>query len=96
MLRQPLRASEAEKLIRALTDSGDVHFRNPYVARRQAERNIENIDIINVLQRGKVREAEFENGEWQHRVWTARFTVAVALEDDGAMLNVSTCWRNQP
>ena len=61
MLKQPLRASAAEKLIRSLTASGDVHFRNPYVARRQAERKIENIDIINVLSagrgaRGRVRE----------------------------------------
>jgi hypothetical protein len=66
------------------------------VARRQAERKIENIDIINVVQRGKVREAEYENGEWRHQVWTAKFTVVVSLEDDGTMLNVCTCWRNQP
>lgn len=96
MLKQPLKASEAEKLIRSLTESGDVHFRNPYVARRQAERKIENLDIINVVQRGKVREAEYENGEWRHQVWTAKFTVVVSLEDDGTMLNVCTCWRNQP
>ena len=96
MLKQPLRASAAEKLIRSLTALGDVHFRNPYVARRQAQRKIENIDIINVLQRGKVREAEFENGEWRHQVWTASFTVVGSLEDDGTMLNVCTCWRNQP
>jgi hypothetical protein len=95
VLKQPLRASEAEKLIRLLTESGDVHFRNPYVARRQVERKIESVDIINVLQRGKVREAEFENGEWRHQVWTARFTVVVSLEDDATMLNVCTCWRNQ-
>ncbi len=96
MLIQPLKAHEAEKLIRSLITSGDVHFRNPHVARRQAERKIENIDIINVLQRGKVREAANENGEWRYQVWTARFTVVISLDDDGTMLNVCTCWRNQP
>jgi hypothetical protein len=87
--------NRAEKLIRSLTGSGDVHFRNPHVASRQAERKIENVDIINVLLRGRAREAESENGEWRHQVWTATFTVVVSLEDDGTLLNVCTCWRNQ-
>jgi hypothetical protein len=63
LLKQPLKARDAEKLIRSLTESGEVHFRNPHVAKRQTERKIENIDIINVLLRGRVREAEYENGE---------------------------------
>ncbi len=96
ILKQPLKASEAQRLIRSLTETGDVHFRSPYVARRQAERRIENIDVINVLQRGKAREGEYENGEWRHQVWTARFTVVVSFEANGTMLNVCTCWRNQP
>lgn len=59
------------------------------------QRQIENIDIINVLLRGSLREAEYENGEWRHKVWTGSFTVVVSLADDGKMLNVCTCWRNR-
>lgn len=95
MLVQPLKATEAKKQIRLILDEGEVVFRDPHFAQRMAERTITRQDVMNTLRAGIVDEAEYENGEWRHRVRTASFTVIVCFpEDEGLLLAACTCWRN--
>jgi hypothetical protein len=78
----PLRATDARKLIRRLLDEGK--FIAPGArshARKEMEKDgLTDVDAVNVLRGGSVREAEFENGSWRHRVETPRM-VFVAVFD---------------
>lgn len=78
----PLRATEARKLIRRLLDEGK--FVSPGArthARQEMDKDgLTDLDAVNVLRGGAVREAEFENGSWRHRVETPRM-VFVAVFD---------------
>ena len=40
------------------------------------------VDAVNVLRGGAVREAEWENGSWRYRVETARIVFVVVLEPE--------------
>ena len=65
------------------------------------------VDAVNVLRGGTVREAEWENGSWRYRVETPRMVfvvvldpepdVAPAVEDevDEMELIIVTGWRNK-
>src|ERR1700722_17830256 len=78
----PLRATDARKLVRRLLDEGK--FVSPGArthARQEMEKDgLTDVDAVNVLRGGAVREAEFENGSWRHRVETPRM-VFVAVFD---------------
>jgi hypothetical protein len=94
---QPYRSTEAKRRITAILDSEDgrVVFAEPHMSERMTERSLEKADVLNVLERGRVREAEWENGQWRHHVWTAKITVVVAFPEDKELtLLVVTCWRN--
>ncbi|MFH0900949.1 MAG: DUF4258 domain-containing protein [Pseudomonadota bacterium] len=52
------------------------------------------VDIANVIRGGTVDEAEWENGNWRHRVRTARIETVVAFRSDTALV-VVTAWRRQ-
>jgi hypothetical protein len=66
------------------------------------------VDAVNVLRGGVVREAEWENGSWRHRVETPRmafvvtfdpepFTMPADDEDIGDLeLMFVTGWRTRP
>lgn len=91
---QPLTPVFAKTLIKRLLAEGEVVFAEPHMSQRMAQRNIQRLDVMNVLLRGKVDEAELENGEYRYRVWTLKFTVIVAFpEDEETVLVVITCWR---
>ncbi len=62
------------------------------MSERMAERNLQRLDLVNVLRGGSVQEAEWENGEWRHHVKTPRITVIVSFPED-MLLKVITCWR---
>lgn len=94
---QPYRSTEAKRRILLILDSeeGRIVFAEPHMSVRMLKRRLERADVLNVLERGKAREAEWENGQWRHHVWTAKITVVVAFpEDKESTLLVVTCWRN--
>lgn len=93
VLARPLSAAEAKKQIKLILEEGEVVFRDPYFSKRMGERSISYMDVMNPLRAGIVEEAEWENGEWRHRVRTPRFTVIVTFVED-LLLATCTCWRN--
>src|SRR5579859_4013804 len=80
----PLRATDARKLIRRLLDEGK--FISPGAgshARKEMEKDgLTDLDAVNVLRGGSVREAEFENGSWRHRVETPRMVFVAAFDPE--------------
>ena len=105
----PLRATEARKLIRRLLDEGK--FVSPGAsthARKEMEKDgLTDVDAVNVLRGGAVREGEWENGSWRYRIETPKM-VFVAVFDpeptampaddddlDDLELLLVTGWRNR-
>jgi hypothetical protein len=84
----PLKATDARKLIRRLIDEGK--FVPPGArshARKEMERDgLTDVDSVNVLRAGVVREAEFENGSWRHRVETQRMVFVVTFDPEPSMM----------
>ena len=80
----PLKATDARKLIRRLLDEGKFippGARTP--ARKEMEKDgLTDIDAVNVVRGGAVREAEWVNGSWRHRVETARIVFVVAFDPE--------------
>ena len=80
----PLKATDVRKLIRRLLDEGKFV---PPGARSHARREMEkdgltDVDAVNVLRGGMVREGEFENGSWRHRVETQRMVFVVTFDPE--------------
>jgi hypothetical protein len=80
----PLKAADARKLIRRLLDEGA--FVSPGArshARREMDKDgLTDLDAVNVLRGGTVREAEFENGSWRFRVETQRMVFVVTFDPE--------------
>jgi hypothetical protein len=80
----PLKATDARKLIRRMLDEGK--FIPPGAgthARKEMEKDgLTDIDAVNVLRGGAVREAEWENGSWRHRVETPRMVFVVTFDPE--------------
>lgn len=80
----PLKATDARKLIRRLLDEGN--FVSPGAqshARQEMNKDeLSDLDAVNVLRGGTVREAEFENGSWRFRVDTQRMVFVVTFEPE--------------
>jgi hypothetical protein len=105
----PLRAADARTLVRRLLQEGK--FISPGAgthARKEMDKDgLTDLDAVNVLRAGVVREAEWENGSWRYRVETPKMVfVAVfdpepeAMPADSADLGdvelvVVTGWRCQ-
>jgi hypothetical protein len=106
----PLRAPDARKLIRRLLDDGRFVSPGPRShARKEMDADgLSDVDAVNVLRAGVVREAEWENGSWRYRVETQKMVFVVVIEpdpDDAAggdddlaetELRVVTAWRMKP
>jgi hypothetical protein len=80
----PLKATDVRKLIRRLLDEGKFV---PPGARSHARKEMEkdgltDVDAVNVLRGGTVREGEFENGSWRHRVETQRMVFVVTFDPE--------------
>jgi hypothetical protein len=80
----PLKATDARKLLRRLLDAGTFV---PPGARSHARKEMDkdgltDLDAINVLRGGTVREAEFENGSWRFRVETQRMVFVVTFDPE--------------
>jgi hypothetical protein len=80
----PLKAAEAKRLIRRLIDEGG--FVSPGSgthARKEMENDrLTDVDAVNVLRGGVVREAEWENGSWRHRVETMKMVFVIAFDPE--------------
>ena len=88
----PLKATDARRLIRRLIDEGK--FVAPG-ARSQARKEmvkdgLTDVDVVNVLRGGVVREPEFENGEWRHRVETQRMVFVVTFAPEPEKMPTDT------
>jgi hypothetical protein len=80
----PLKATDARKLLRRLLDEGK--FVSPGAkthARKEMEKDgLTDIDAVNVLRGGIVREAEWENGSWRHRVETMKIVFVATFDPE--------------
>jgi hypothetical protein len=80
----PLRATAARGLIRRLLDEG--RFVSPgsgsHARKEMNEDGLTDVDAVNVLRGGMVREPEWENGSWRYRVETARMLFVVVLDPE--------------
>lgn len=88
---EPLNAVDAKKLIREILENGKVRF-TAHALRELEKDGCSVADATNVLRGGVVDEAEWENGEWRHRVHTSRMCV-VASFDSKTKLVVVTGWK---
>lgn len=70
-------------LTRILKGSGDIQFTS-YAERRMLERGITAQTVVNVLERGKVRDGEAyhhqDYRQWRYRVETDRYRVVVTFQ----------------
>ena len=80
----PLKAAEARKLIRRLLDEG--RFVPPgagtHARTEMAKDGLTDLDAVNVLRGGSVREAEWENGSWRFRVETQKMVFVATFDPD--------------
>ena len=92
MLDEPLKRTEAKKLILSILKGGSISFAQPHAMERLKKRHMSTVDCLNVLRGGTAEGAEFENGEWRYRVHTAKMTVVVRFEEKTELMIV-TAWR---
>jgi hypothetical protein len=80
----PLKATEARKLIRRLLDEGKLVSpgARSHARKEMAKDGLTDIDAVNVLRGGLVREGELENGSWRHRVETQRMVFVVTFDPE--------------
>lgn len=91
-MNQPLRATEARKLLRSILNCGFVTYSQPHAIDRLKERALSTLDCENVLRAGVVEEAEWNDGGWRHQVRTQRIVVVVEFLSEEEVLIV-TAWR---
>jgi len=79
-----LTAVDARRLIRRLLEEG--YFVPPGAgshARKEMDKDgLSDVDAVNVLRGGIVREPEWENGSWRYRVETARIVFVVTFDPE--------------
>ena len=91
-MNEPLAKGDAMALIRQIRAGGSV-FVPSYAKKRMAEREMDAVDVDNILRGGWLtEEAEYENGHWRYRVRTNAMYVVVQFESETA-LTVITVWR---
>ena len=91
---EPLKPSEARKLIHHILKDGYVTYSRPHAIDRMKEREMDTSDCINILRGGKVREGEYENGSWRYRVETPKMAVVVTFVAEDELMIV-TAWREK-
>ena len=91
-MNQPIRATEARKLLRRILNVGIVTYAQPHAIDRLKERELSTLDCENVIRAGVVEEAEWSDGTWRHRVRTQKIVVVVEFLSEEEVLIV-TAWR---
>ena len=90
-----LSIAEVSKLI-AKINSNSVNFVYTSHARlRMRQRNVNDLDITNVLLSTKkiIREGELENGSFRYSIETKMFTVVISFDDLGTRIIIVSVWR---
>lgn len=90
-MNQPIRATEARKLLRRILNGGIVTYSQPHAIERLKERALSILDCENVLRAGVVEEAEWSDGGWRHRVRTQKIVVVIEFLSEEEVLIV-TAW----
>jgi hypothetical protein len=93
MLDEPLKESDARKLIRTIIEEGEVEFW-AHAQEEMAKDGLSQADCLNVLRGGWPDPAEFESGSWRYRVHTQIICVVVQFESE-EHLAVVTAWRKK-
>ena len=88
-MTEPLRATEAKERIRRFLVEGAIRY-TQHALDEMDDLTFE--DCENVFRGGVVDEAEWENGNWRHRVRTTRMVFVVQFEAELGLL-VITGWR---
>ena len=91
-MNQPLRATEARKLLRRILTTGVVTYAQPHAIDMIKERNLSILDCENVIRAGAVQEAEWENGGWRHQIRTPRIVGVIEFLSEEEVLVVAA-WR---
>jgi len=84
---------EATRALREIIASGGPIRFSGHARRRMAARSVTEVDVLSVLRGGWCEEAEWENGEWRHRVCTSRIHVVVEIEVDRNEVTIITVVR---
>jgi hypothetical protein len=86
-----LHVLEARKLLSRLLREGAVAF-SRHAQAEMEEDDLTEVDIVNTLHCGAVRQGELENGTWRYRVETERMCAVVAFLSplEGVVV---TAWR---
>lgn len=87
----PWDPAQARQIIRPILDSGVLSF-SKHARQRMAERDIKEVDCVNVLRAGWPEPGEYENGSWRYRVQTQRMCCVVAVPDIHRVVVISV-WR---
>lgn len=90
-LGEPLRPSEAKKLLRVVLSSGEVVFTNHALDEMEQD-GISQAEAIGVLRSGVVEPAELARGSWRYRVRARQAYVVVTFRSEAAAV-VVTAWR---
>ena len=87
-----LNRNHALRLVRTIRQSRNFVLPG-HTGRRLRERNIDMVDVDNVLRTGRIdTEGRLEDGSWRYRVETDRMVVVVAFRSRSEMVIVTT-WR---
>lgn len=91
---EPLKPSDARRLIHQILKHGDVTYAQPHAVQRMEQREMDTSDCINILRGGAVKDGEYENGSWRYRVETPKMAVVVTFIDEDELMIV-TAWREK-
>lgn len=92
MLKEPLPADEAKRLIIRAIDSDRVDFRQAHARDEMADDDLSIRDVLRVLRGGVVEPGELHRNTWRYRVRTSWAYVVVTFRTEDNVV-VVTAWR---
>jgi hypothetical protein len=92
MLKEPLPADEAKRLIVRAIDSDRVDFRQAHARDEMANDDLSIRDVLRVLRGGVVEPGELHRNTWRYRVRTSWAYVVVTFRTEDNVV-VVTAWR---
>ena len=92
MFSDRLEKGQVRKLLSEVLKSGHIRMTD-YCERRMLERGISSVMLINVLERGRVKDGEeytFHGlSQWRYRVETQRYRAIIAFEIENEVLVIN-------
>lgn len=93
-LAEPLNPAAAKALIRTILESGTVDLSVPHAQQSMGQRDMDALDLENVLRAGVVEPGLKVRGSWRYRVTTNQMVVVVRFRSPQRLV-VITAWRKQ-